>query len=115
MGKAEVCPWGCFWPCLKKNARPFGRVRSSNRSDMAKDKSNLQLIWGIALLLAGVGVVFRVDQVMPKIVSIESLASAGGYIRFCFYFMAVILVGGGLKKIIAAAKESRRSGGAQKD
>jgi hypothetical protein len=82
---------------------------------MMKDKSSFQLIWGIALVLAGVGVVFRIDQVMPKIASMEGLANAGVYIRFCFYFMAVILVGGGLKKIIKTAKDSKRSRRVRKD
>jgi hypothetical protein len=58
-----------------------------------------QLIWGVALVLAGLGVFYRIPQVMPKIETFEQFASAGGFIRFCFYFMGIFLIGGGAKKI----------------
>ena len=66
---------------------------------MASQKSIYQCIWGAALLLMGVAVFFRVPQVMPKIIALDQFAGMGGVIRFCFYFIAVILVGGGGKKI----------------
>ncbi len=66
-----------------------------------------QLIWGLALVLAGLGVFYRIPQVMPKIESIGQFASAGGFIRFCFYFMGIFLVGGGARKIIGYYREQR--------
>ena len=60
-----------------------------------------QLIWGAALLLVGIGVFFRVPQVMPKIAEIEQFANVTGIIRFCFYFIGFMLIGGGAKKIHA--------------
>jgi hypothetical protein len=33
---------------------------------VADKKNTLQLIWGILLLFAGVGVFFRIPQVMPE-------------------------------------------------
>lgn len=64
------------------------------------DKPNpLNLAWGIALVMAGIGVFFRLPQVMPKILEIAQFAGASGFIRFSFYFMAVILIGGGIRKI----------------
>lgn len=66
---------------------------------MAIDKTGFQLIWGIALVLVGAGVFYRIPQVMPQIEKIESFSSALGFIRFCFYLMGGILIGGGLKKI----------------
>jgi uncharacterized membrane protein len=65
---------------------------------MAKNK-NIQIIWGIVLVLAGVGVFFRIPQVMPEIQKIEQFSSAIFFIRFCFYFLGVLLIGGGAKKI----------------
>jgi len=62
-------------------------------------RSSVQLIWGIALVLAGVGMLFRIPQVMPQIQTIAHFAPVSPFIRFCFYFMALILIGGGLKKI----------------
>ncbi len=66
---------------------------------MTKDKSARQMIWGIALTLAGVGVFFRTPQVMPEIESIEHFSSATIYIRFCFYLIGTLLIIGGIKKI----------------
>jgi hypothetical protein len=67
---------------------------------MEKTPGNtVQLIWGIALVAAGIGMLVRIPQVMPQIQTIAHFAPAAPFIRFCFYFMAVILIGGGLKKI----------------
>ena len=66
---------------------------------MTSDRSTVQLIWGVALVLAGIGVFFRVTQIMPKIEQIEQFANATVYIRFCFYFIGIMLIGGGLRKI----------------
>ena len=57
------------------------------------------MIWGIALVLAGIGVFYRIPQVMPKIERIEQFSSAMFYVRFCFYLWGVLLVCGGAKKI----------------
>jgi len=64
-----------------------------------KNKTFFQMIWGVALVLAGIGVFFRIPQVMPKIEQIEQFSSSAIFIRFCFYFLGTLLVGGGSKKI----------------
>ncbi len=74
---------------------------------MEKNKIYFQLIWGILLLLAGVGVFFRIPQVMPQIKTIESFASIIGFIYFCFYMLGFLLVLGGAKKIYANLKKLR--------
>ena len=66
---------------------------------MDKNKIVVQMIWGVALALAGIGVFFRIPQVMPKIEKIEYFSSAMYFIRFCFYLLGVLLVWGGTKKI----------------
>jgi len=75
---------------------------------MEKNKVQFQLIWGIMLLLAGVGVFFRIPQVMPQIKSIESFASIIGFVYFCFYMLGFLLILGGAKKIYANLKELRK-------
>ena len=65
---------------------------------MAKN-TNIQIVWGVVLVLAGIGVFFRIPQVMPKIEKIEQFSSILFFIRFCFYFLGVLLIGGGAKKI----------------
>jgi hypothetical protein len=59
----------------------------------------VQVVWGIALVLAGAGVIYRIPQVMPRILQIEQFSAASGFVYFCFYLMAVILIAGGGKKI----------------
>ena len=66
---------------------------------MTKNKTIFQSFWGVALVLAGIGVFYRIPQVMPKIEQSEQFSSVSYFIRFCFYFMGVILIGGGSKKI----------------
>jgi len=66
---------------------------------MTKNKTVIQIVWGIALVLAGIGVFFRIPQVMPRIEQIEQFSSIMFFIRFCFYFLGVLLIGGGAKKI----------------
>ncbi len=66
---------------------------------MARNTEKIQLGWGVLLILAGIGVFFRIPQVMPKIEQIDQFASATFFIKFCFYLMGALLIGGGLKKI----------------
>jgi hypothetical protein len=61
--------------------------------------NKVQLIWGIALVLMGVGVFFRVPVVIEQISETLDLNSGFYFFRFSFYLIAVILIGGGVKKI----------------
>lgn len=65
---------------------------------MAADKPVVKMLWGIVLILAGLGVFYRIPQVMPEIETIEQFASISWFIRFCFYFIGILLVGAGLKR-----------------
>ena len=62
-------------------------------------RAKIQIVWGIALVLAGVGVLYRIPQVVPRLVQIEQFASAIGFIYFCCYFIAVTLIIGGGRKL----------------
>ncbi len=64
-----------------------------------KQVNRVQIIWAVALILAGLGVFYRIPQVMPAIEQIPMFAAASVYIRFCFYFMGIILIGGGCQKL----------------
>jgi hypothetical protein len=66
---------------------------------MENEKKKFQLIWGVALVLAGIGVFYRIPQVWPQIEKIEFFSSVLPFIRFCFYLIGIMLVGGGSKKI----------------
>ena len=77
---------------------------------MADRKNTLQLIWGILLVLAGIGVLFRIPQIMPGIKEIEQFASFIYFIYFCFYLLAVLLIAGGGRKIYTHLKQSNEEG-----
>ncbi len=68
-------------------------------------KQITDLIWGVLLTIAGIGVFIRVSYVMPQIVKTSSFASdSSWFIRFSFYLIGIILIGGGIKKIFLNAK-----------
>jgi len=75
--------------------------KSDKNEKAPKDENKVvvQIIWGIALTLAGIGVIFRIPQVIPRIEKIEQFASMIFFIRFSFYLLGMLLIGGGLKKI----------------
>lgn len=64
-----------------------------------KQVNQAQVIWAVLLIVAGLGVFYRIPQVMPNIEQIPRFAAASTYIRFCFYFIGIFLIGGGLKKL----------------
>ena len=64
-----------------------------------KPKSRPQLIWGILLLFAGIGLFFRIPQIMPEIKKIEHFAPYIVFIYFSFYLIGILLVVGGGKKV----------------
>ena len=66
-----------------------------------KQINQVQVVWAVVLILAGLGVFFRIPQVMPNIEQIPRFANASVYIRFCFYFIGIFLIGGGIKKLHA--------------
>ncbi len=81
------------------------KTENNQTSFKDKNKTVIQLIWGIALVLAGVGVFFRIPQVMPKIAKIEQFSRVMIFIRFCFYLIGILLIGGGSKKIYSNYSE----------
>jgi len=69
-------------------------------NDRQQIKKKMQLIWGAALILVGIGVFVRIPQVMPKLAQMGQSPATIGFVRICFYIMGIILLGGGIKKII---------------
>jgi hypothetical protein len=67
---------------------------------MDKNKTHIQLVWGGLLVLAGIGVFFRIPQVMPQIREIEPFSSAIWFIYICFYLLGILLIMGGGKKLL---------------
>jgi len=59
----------------------------------------VQLIWGVALVLMGIGIFFRIPHVISKFSGSDQATSDQFFIRFSLYLMAVVLFGGGVKKL----------------
>ncbi len=78
---------------------------------MADKQNSVQVVWGIALMVMGVMVFFRIPEVMSDIETIETFSSSTGFIRFSFYFMAVMLTAGGGKKLINQFGKQHRGNG----
>jgi len=76
---------------------------------MAKDSITFQFVWGVALLLAGIGMFFRIPQLMPQIKANPQFADAIGFIYFCLYFLGILLIGGGIKKLADTYKKYTRT------
>lgn len=74
---------------------------------MTVKKTIYQKVWAIALIMAGIGVFFRIPQVMPEIEKFEYFSSVLWFVRFCFYLLGVLLIGGGVKKIYNNYVETR--------
>lgn len=72
-------------------------------SQKVKNKRNnsqsVQLVWGIALALMGIGVFFRIPYVIGRISGSEQNVADQFFIRFSLYMMSIVLFGGGSKKI----------------
>ncbi|MDM8549603.1 hypothetical protein QUF72_05980 [Desulfobacterales bacterium HSG2] len=73
---------------------------------MTNDEKNMnrswvvtQLIYGVALLLAGLGIFYMMPQKMSQMEAMEVTSFYMNFTRFCFYLIGVLLIGGGLKKI----------------
>jgi hypothetical protein len=68
-------------------------------------KSYIEAIWGGALLLMGVAVMFRIPQIMAKLSGIKQYESGNPFLQFCLYLIGVLLIGGGIKKLYAVLKQ----------
>ncbi len=67
---------------------------------MTKEKILYHTVWGALLVIMGIGVFFRIPQVMPRIEQIEYFSSIIWFVKFSFYLIGMLLIGGGIKKLI---------------
>lgn len=75
---------------------------------MQKPNNQFQLVWGTLLILAGIGVFFRIPQVMPQIEKLDYFKPIIHFVRFSFYLLGALLIGGGAKKLYALLSGSGR-------
>ena len=78
----------------------------------------LQLIWGVALTAAGIGVLVILPHRMEQIRELrqaEPFAIDMLFLWFCFGLLGVLLIGGGLRKIYHQIRSASSSRPANRD
>ncbi|MCK5311475.1 MAG: hypothetical protein KAJ62_05170 [Desulfobacteraceae bacterium] len=63
------------------------------------EKKKFQMIYGVVLILVGIGVFYRIPAVMPKVMEINYFSDAILVIEFSFYLLGGLVVLAGAKKI----------------
>ncbi|MCG8688737.1 MAG: hypothetical protein MI892_27950 [Desulfobacterales bacterium] len=64
------------------------------------DKRNFTFYYGIVLIAVGIGVFFRIPEVIPQVETIEFFKDKIGVVKFCFYFLGFLLVlAGGIRVV----------------
>ena len=62
------------------------------------DKKRFTFYYGIILMAVGLGVFYRIPQVMPQVAAIEFFKGKIGLVTFCFYVLGGLLVlAGGIR------------------
>jgi hypothetical protein len=81
-------------------------MRKEAKQEMDNNRPQLQLMWGAALVAAGIGVFYKIPQKIPEILAaFDQLASIKYFVYFSFYLIGVMLIGGGLAKIFKNIKK----------
>ncbi len=70
------------------------------------DKKNFAFYYGIILIAVGIGVFFRIPQVMPRIETIEFFREKLFIVRFCFYTLGMLLILAGAIRIFKNYNQS---------
>ncbi|MCP4745743.1 MAG: hypothetical protein GY874_06320 [Desulfobacteraceae bacterium] len=60
----------------------------------------VQFVWGVALLMMGLGVFIRTPSVMPRVAEAVPSVFAQSFFRYCMYLIGAILICGGIGKIV---------------
>ena len=72
---------------------------------MDKNQIHFQLVWGILLTLMGVAFFFKIPEIINDAKTIETLRAGIGFVYFCLYTVALILIVGGARKIYTNLKK----------
>jgi uncharacterized membrane protein YqgA involved in biofilm formation len=62
------------------------------------NKKNLKFYYGILLVAVGIGVFYRIPQVMPRVETIEFFRQKLFLVKACFYILGGLLIlAGGIR------------------
>ena len=70
------------------------------------DKKNIRFYYGIVLIAVGLGVFYRIPQVMPQIETIEFFRQKLLLVKLCFYILGVFLILAGGIRIYRTRKDN---------
>lgn len=70
------------------------------------DKKKFRFYYGIILIAVGLGVFYRIPQVIPKIETIEFFRQKIFLVKFCFYILGLFLVWAGGIRIFKTDKDT---------
>ena len=68
------------------------------------DKKKFTFYYGIVLIAVGLGVFYRIPDVMPRVAAIEFFSNKLGLVKFSFYMLGVFLVAAGAIRIYNQVK-----------
>jgi hypothetical protein len=68
------------------------------------DKKNIRFYYGILLIAVGLGVFYRIPQVMPQIETIEFFKQKLLLVKLCFYILGLFLIVAGSIRIYRIRK-----------
>ena len=69
------------------------------------DKKKIRFYYGIVLIAVGLGVFYRIPQVMPQIETIEFFKQKIILVKLCFYILGLFLILAGSIIIYRAHKD----------
>lgn len=62
------------------------------------DKRTFTFYYGLVLIAVGLGVFYRIPQVMPQVAAIEFFSEKLMIVKFCFYILGFLLIlAGGIR------------------
>ncbi len=70
------------------------------------DKKKFRFYYGIVLIAVGLGVFYRIPQVMPQIETIEFFRQKLFLVKLCFYILGVFLILAGSIRIYRTRKDN---------
>lgn len=70
------------------------------------DKKKFRFYYGIVLIAVGLGVFYRIPQVMPQIETIEFFRQKLLLVKLCFYILGIFLILAGAIRIYRTRKDN---------
>jgi len=71
------------------------------------DKRTFTFYYGLVLIAVGIGVFFRIPEVVTQVETIEFFKNKIGIVTFCFYFLGFLLVLAGAIRVFKNYKKDQ--------